>query len=395
MTGELFIGGDGVARGYLNRPELSAERFIPDPFRPDAQARLYRTGDSVRYRVDGCVEFLGRVDHQVKVRGHRIELGEIESVLAQHPEIRDQVVVARADASGENRLVAYIVPRNGSAPGPSALRAFLQQKLPAYMIPAAFVVLDALPLTANNKVDRKALPDPGATSGSRPRSDDAPMTEVEQKLATIWAKSLGLERVGLHDNFFELGGHSLMATGLFMRIEAEFGRVIPLATLFRAQTVAELAAVLNEAPDLNPEPRTLVIRRGDPHRPPLFLVHSLSGDLMVWRTLIGALDADLPVHGLTLPTKNGVLEPFPDIEALAAYHVEQICAAKSEGPYHIAGFSFGATVALEIAQQLTASGPRSDCSRRSIPGQGPCAKRAAVRFASWLAFAQGLLLVYR
>ena len=224
------------------------------------------------------------------------------------------------------------------------------------MIPSAFVVLDALPLTANGKVDRRALPEPDGKGAVVFGGYTAPRTEVEERLALMWAEALGLERVGIHDNFFELGGHSLMATRLFTRIEAEFERSIPLAILFRAQTVSEMAAILVKAPVLDPRPRTLTLRTGDSRRLPLFLVHSRSGDLLGWRPLINHLGTDRPVLGLTLPEKNGVRQTFCDIEALAAYHVEQMCAVEPEGPYHLAGSCFGATVALEIAQQLVASG---------------------------------------
>jgi len=356
VAGELFIGGAGLALGYLNQPELTRERFIPNPFSGEPSARLYRTGDRVRLRSDRNLEFLGRIDQQVKIRGYRIELGEIEAVLGQHPQVRDRVVVARRDSTGENRLVAYVVPRDSVALTYGQLRDYLKPKLPAYMIPSALVVLDALPLTANGKLDRRALPEPDGKGAVVSGGYTVPRTVVEERLAVMWAEALGLERVGIHDNFFELGGHSLLAIGLFTRIEAAFGRSVPLAILFRAQTVSEMAAILVEAPVLDPRPRTLTLRTGDSRRPPLFLVHSVSGDHLGWRPLINHLGSDRPVLGVTLPEKNGVRQTFCDIEALAAYHVEQMCAVEPEGPYHLAGFSFAVTLALEIAQQLTASG---------------------------------------
>ena len=278
VPGELFIGGEGLARGYLNQPELTAERFLANLFRPDSSACLYRTGDCVRYRPDGCLEYLGRLDHQVKVRGHRIELGEVEVVLGQHPQVRERVVVAQRDSSGENRLVAYVVQRDSVALTYRQLRDYLKPKLPAYMIPSALVVLDALPLTANGKLDRRALPEPGGEGAVVSGGYAAPRTEVEERLALMWAEALGLERVGINDNFFELGGHSLMAIRLFTRIEAEFERSLPLAILFRAQTVSEMAAILFKEPVLDPGPRILTLRTGDSRRPPLFLVHSRSGE---------------------------------------------------------------------------------------------------------------------
>ena len=350
VPGELYLGGDGQARGYLNRPELTAERFVANPFGgPDS--RLYRTGDRVRWRPDGMLEYLGRLDRQLKVRGFRVEPGEVETALAKHPGVAEAVVVAREDRPGDLRLVGYVVP-----PRAEELREYLSGRLPQYMVPSAFVVLDALPLTANGKLDRRALPEPDGKGAVVSGGYTAPRTEVEERLALMWAEDLRLERVGIHDNFFELGGHSLMAIGLFTRIEAAFERSVPLAILFRAQTVSELAAILVEAPDLDPRPRTMTLRTGDSRRLPLFLVHAVSGEHLVWRPLINHLGTDRPVHGLTLPQKNGIPQPFSDIEALAAYHVEQMCAVEPKGPYHIAGYSFGTTVALEIAQQLVAGG---------------------------------------
>ncbi len=270
VPGELFIGGDGLARGYLNRPELTASRFITDPFRPGSGGCLYRTGDSVRYRTDGCLEFLGRLDDQVKVRGHRIELGEVEAVLAQHSQVRDKVVVARQDSSGENRLVAYVVPEKNHTLTYGELRAYLEPKLPAFMIPSELVILDTLPLTINKKVDRKALPEPSAVAAMVRHGYSAPRTDVEERLAVIWAEALGLKQVGIHDNFFEVGGHSLMATQLFTQIEAEFERSIPLAILFKAQTVAAMAEVLTNALTSDPRESTFALRNGKSRRSPLF-----------------------------------------------------------------------------------------------------------------------------
>jgi thioesterase domain-containing protein/acyl carrier protein len=358
VPGELLIGGDGLARGYLNRPELTAQRFIADPFLPSSGARLYRTGDQVRYQPDGCLEFVGRLDHQVKVRGHRVELGEIEATLGQHPQVRDQVVVVREDRSGEKGLVAYVVPHDQRAPEIGQLRAYLEGKLPAYMVPAVFVFLDALPLTAHGKVDHKALPDPGPASVTAFRGFTAPRNEAEEKLAALWANALGMERVGIHDNFFEFGGHSLMAVSLFNRIEAEFGRSIPPSTLFRAQTVARLAATLMDGAATDSEAPTVALVPGTSTRAPLFLVHTMSGDLLCWREMLKYLVMDNPVHGLKLPEKNGSPQAFPDITTTAAYHVERIRSVQPQGPYHLAGYSFGVTIALEIAQQLVAQGER-------------------------------------
>jgi len=240
-AGELHIGGDGLARGYLNRPELTAEKFIGNPFSNDGAARLYKTGDRARYLPDGNIEFLGRMDNQVKLRGYRIELGEIEAVLGQHPAIREAVVTVREDNPGHKQLVGYVVDRMLSELKVSELRGYLKEKLPEYMVPSAFVFLDKLPLTANGKVDRRALPAP---TQSRPELDETfsvPRTPTEDLLANIWAVVLKLEKVGIHDNFFDLGGHSLLATQVMSRLTKAFQIELPLRSLFESPTVAGLA----------------------------------------------------------------------------------------------------------------------------------------------------------
>jgi amino acid adenylation domain-containing protein len=247
VTGELYIGGAGLARGYLNRPALTAERFLPDPFSGLSGGRIYRTGDLARWRSDGRLECLGRVDHQVKIRGHRIELGEVESVLARHPSVSQAVVVAREESSGANRLVAYLVPREGAAPTVAELRAALESALPEYMIPSAFVVRESLPLTPNGKIDRAALPAPDADRSSAIAGFVAPRNPVEELMATVWSAVLGLPSVGVDDNYFELGGHSLLATQVVSRVRDAFGVEIPLRALFESPTVAGLAAYVTSA----------------------------------------------------------------------------------------------------------------------------------------------------
>jgi acyl carrier protein len=236
-----------VARGYLNRPELTAEKFIPDFFDEEPGARMYKTGDLARYLPDGNIEFLGRIDHQVKVRGFRIEPGEIEAVLGRHPGVRESVVLAREDEPGDRRLVAYVVPKTGEIPIVGGLRRFLAEKLPDYMIPSSFVVLDALPLTPSGKVDRRALPAP---DGVRPELEEtfaAPRTPIEQALAEIWCCILKLERIGVHDNFFELGGHSLLATQVISRLHEAFGVKLPLHSIFETPAISGLSMLIETA----------------------------------------------------------------------------------------------------------------------------------------------------
>jgi amino acid adenylation domain-containing protein len=241
VTGELFISGDGLARGYLNRPELTGEKFILNPFSHGPGALMYRTGDLARYLPDGNIEFLGRIDHQVKVRGYRIELGEIESTLGQHPFVRETIVIAREYPPGDKRLVAYVVPSEMATVTTNKLRNYLKEKLPDYMIPSAFVMMDSLPLTPNGKVDRKALPAPEPERTDMEKSFVSPRTPVEEALAGIWCEVLGLKEVGVHDNFFELGGHSLLATQVMSRLRNVFHVEIPLKSLFENPTIAALA----------------------------------------------------------------------------------------------------------------------------------------------------------
>jgi acyl carrier protein len=260
VTGELYIGGAGLAREYLNRPELTAERFVPDPFSQAAGGRLYRTGDLARYAADGSLEFLGRMDHQVKVRGFRIELGEIESVLGRHPGVAEAVVVAREDVPGDKRLVAYVVSPNGPSFA-SELRGFVSDRLPAHMVPAVFVVLDALPLTPNGKVDRRALPAPGQATLDLVRPFVPPRGPFEEAVAGIWSEVLGVDRVGAHDNFFDLGGHSLKATQVVSRIRDAFQVGTPLRQLFETPTVAGLAESIEAARRRGDRPEAPPIRR--------------------------------------------------------------------------------------------------------------------------------------
>ncbi|MFM9435117.1 amino acid adenylation domain-containing protein, partial [Janthinobacterium sp. CG_23.3] len=241
VAGELYIGGDGLARGYLHRAELTREKFIADPFSADPAARLYKTGDLVRYRADGQVDFLGRLDHQVKLRGYRIELGDIEAALLAHGQVREAVLQVREDQPGDRRLVAYLVAATAEAPGAAELRAFLQDKLPGYMIPSAFVPLPRMPLTPNGKIDRKALPAPQGAALASAAQYLAPASATEKQVAAVWQTVLGVERVGVHDNFFDLGGHSLLAIQLVARLRDAVSIDIPLHTLFQAPGLAEFS----------------------------------------------------------------------------------------------------------------------------------------------------------
>jgi amino acid adenylation domain-containing protein len=266
VPGELYVNGVGLARGYLNRPGLTAERFIPNPFSTEPDARLYKTGDLARYLPNGDIEFLGRIDHQVKVRGFRIELGEIETVLREHPTIQETVVMAREDQPGNKQLVAYVVPRPGQKITAGDLRQFVKEKLPEHMVPSAFVPLQALPLTPNDKVDRSALPAPNTLNLQTGSDLTAPRTPVEEVLAALWSQLLQVELLGVHQSFFELGGHSLLATQLVTRIRETFQIELPLRALFESPTIAGLAqyiaSINRREQDLSLHPLAPITREG-------------------------------------------------------------------------------------------------------------------------------------
>ena len=357
IGGELHIGGIGLARGYLNRPELTAERFIPDLVSNRKGARLYKTGDLSRYLPSGEIQYLGRIDHQVKIRGFRIELGEIGAVLAKHPGIRGCVVTAREDRPGEKMLVAYFEAQGHEAPETSELRDYLKKELPEYMVPAAFVCMDRLPLSPNGKVDTKALPAPEQRSSEGKEGFLAPRDSVEQVLAQLWAKVLKLQRVGLNDNFFDLGGHSLLAVRIIVEIENIYGRRLPLATLLQAPTVGALSEVLRKE-NWKPSWSSLVPLQPGGSKPPLFLIHSHGGNVLEYYPLANHLDKDQPVYALQARGLDGNIPKNESLEQIASAYLKEIRTLQSEGPYFLGGFCFGGLVALEAAQQLQAAGQK-------------------------------------
>jgi len=351
VHGHLHIGGAGLARGYLNQPDLSAEKFIPDPFRAEPGARMYKTGDLARYLPDGNIEFLGRADQQVKIRGFRIELGEIEAVLIQHPAVREVAVLAREDAPGEKRLVAYAV---ADATG-DELRRFLAAKLPEPMVPSAVMLLAALPLAPNGKVDRRALPAPDR---SRPELEKAlvvPRDELERQLAEIWEEVLGIQPVGVTDNFFELGGHSLLAVRLFALIEKRLGKKLPVTAVFQGATIEHLAGVLRRQATTGPQSSLVAIQPGGSRRP-LFLVHPAGGQVFPYVHLSQFLGPDQPCYGLQGRGLEDGEEPHERIADMAAYYIQALQTLQPTGPYQLGGWSMGGVVAFEMAQQLHARG---------------------------------------
>jgi amino acid adenylation domain-containing protein len=356
VPGELHIGGAGLARGYLNRPELTAERFIGDPFSVEPGARLYRTGDLARYLPDGNIEFLGRIDQQVKIRGFRIEPGEIEAVLGEHPAVQECAVLPREDRPGEPRLVAYVVPRGQSAPSGPSLRRFLQQYLPEYMVPAAFVILGGLPLTSNGKLDRSALPPP-VCDATEVAAAAAPRDALEQALVHLWEQLLRCRPIGIHDNFFDLGGHSLLAAQLLIHVEEKFARRLPLASFFQYATIADLAGLIRAGAPATSW-RSLVPIQPEGTRPPLFLVHGVFGDVLCFADLVKALGPDQPCYGLRARGLDGIESPLTRIGDIAHYYIAEIRTVQRSGPYCIAGLSTGGSIAYEMACQLHASGER-------------------------------------
>jgi len=355
VPGELHIGGVGLARGYLKRPELTAQKFIADPFSQKPGARLYKTGDLARFLPDGNIEYLGRLDHQVKLRGFRIELGEIEAALDSHPGVQQSVVIAREDEPNDKRLVAYIQQRADSSPSIADLRAHLKNDLPDYMVPSAFVFLDELPLTTSGKIDRKALPAPDEQRVERKAEAVAPRDPLEQMLTQLWSKVLKVKPIGLNDNFFELGGHSLLAVRIITEIEKGYHKRLPLATLLQAQTIAALAEVLRRE-HWEPSWHSLVPVRPGGSRPPFFLMHSHGGNVLEYYPLANHLDADQPVYALQARGLDGRIVKGQSLEDMAAFYLDELRSLQPEGPYFLGGFCFGGLLALEAAQQLTAAG---------------------------------------
>jgi amino acid adenylation domain-containing protein len=357
IPGELHIGGIGLAREYLNRPELTAERFIADAVSKRSGARLYKTGDLSRYLPEGEIQYLGRIDHQVKIRGFRIELGEIAAVLGRHAAVKQCVVMAREDEPGEKMLVAYFEAEGQATPETSELREFLKKELPEYMVPTTFVRMERLPLSANGKVDLKALPAPEERGLAAEGEFLAPRDSVEQVLAQLWAKILNVPRVGLNDNFFDLGGHSLLAVRIIVEIEKIYHRRLPLATLLQAPTVGALAEVLRKE-NWQPSWSSLVPLQPGGSRPPLFLIHSHGGNVLEYYPLANHLGKDQPVYALQARGLDGNIVRDQSLEEIAAAYLAEIRSLQPQGPYVLGGFCFGGLVALEAAQQLQRAGQK-------------------------------------
>ncbi|TRL35819.1 amino acid adenylation domain-containing protein [Methylosinus sporium] len=352
VAGELYIGGVGLARGYLGRADLTAERFVPNPFGKDGE-RLYRTGDLARYREDGEIEFLGRIDHQVKIRGFRIELGEIEAALTRIPGVRAAVAVAREDVEGDKRLVAYVVGQEGAKPAVADLRAALARALPDYMAPAAFVSLDALPLTSNGKVDRNKLPAPDIEAQAKGRYV-APRTVTEWIVAREFKEVLQIDPIGVDDNFFHLGGNSLSGVKLVERIRRAVCSSLPVMAIFRAPTVAQLADWISGEKDGERYP--LVLMRRGPDASPLYCIHPSGGSLLRYQALVDALGGSRSVYGIQSRSLLDSAYRDNSIEEMAADYVELIRRHQPRGPYFLLGWSMGGFIAASMTALLEEQG---------------------------------------
>ncbi|MEW6305684.1 MAG: amino acid adenylation domain-containing protein [Verrucomicrobiota bacterium] len=359
VPGELYIGGDGLARGYLNQPGLTGEKFIAHPFSSEPGARLYKTGDLVRWLPDGVIEFVGRIDSQVKIRGFRVELTEIEAILNEHPAVRESVVVANTDTSGAKQLAAYFVSDKSTPPSAEELRQHLRRQLPDYMVPASLMPLPSLPLNANGKVNRQALPAPARQSAASANSYVAPRNPTELQLTEIWEYVLGTRPVGVQDKFFDLGGHSLMAVRLVAQIEKLMGQKLPVTTVFQSPTIEQLARIIRQEEPVR-APTCTSILEIQPHgsRPPLFFVHGAGGG-MLWgyTNLAHHLGSDQPVYAFKSRGLDG-LDEFATIEEMAAHYAADLRAIQPHGPYFIGGYCFGGNVAYEMARVLEAQGEK-------------------------------------
>ncbi|MFC9587005.1 thioesterase domain-containing protein, partial [Streptomyces yangpuensis] len=337
-------------------PDLTAERFLADPFGP-AGSRMYRTGDLARWTGEGLIHFVGRTDTQVKIRGYRIEPAEIEAALAHHPGLAQVAVIAREDQPGDKRLVAYIVPEPGQDSGPdtAALRAHAAAHLPDYMIPSAFVPLEKLPLTTNNKIDHRALPAPEQQTTPTSRT---PRTPREETLCHLFAETLGLPTVGIDDNFFTLGGHSLLATRLISRIRTTLKAELPLRTLFEAPTVATLVGQLDRAPGGTPGDSlgVLLPLRAEGELDPLFCIHPAIGLSWAYSGLLRHLDPRRPVYGLQARGFSEPDAPAPGLEEMVEDYLREIRGVRPSGPYSLLGWSFGGIVAHAVAVRLQEQG---------------------------------------
>ena len=358
VAGELHIGGIGLARGYLNRPDLTAEKFISDPFSVEPGARLYKTGDLARFLADGNIEYLGRIDYQVKLRGFRIELGEIETVLGECAGVLQAVVIVREDNPGDKRLVAYLLAAPGKKLEIEDLRAEIKDKLPEYMVPSHFVMVEGFPMTTSGKVDRKALPAPPLDRSATMHAV-APRNEVECLLASLFARVLGLQSVGVTDNFFDLGGHSLLAGRLLAQIRETTGRQIPLSALFRSATVESLARLIDQEPEADVDPIVMEIQAGADRRLPFFAIVPPGEESLGYAMLarhMGPEQTVYKIQGLTPVTGGKRPYSAQEMQSLADEYIAAMRSVQPRGPYCLGGLCDGTHIAEQIVLGLEERG---------------------------------------
>jgi amino acid adenylation domain-containing protein len=354
LPGELYIGGSNVARGYLYDPELTAEQFIDDPFSTEPDARLYKTGDLARYLPDGNIEFLGRTDDQIRIRGVWIEQGKVRAVLSQHPAVRFAMLKVREDVPGDRYLVAYVVLQEGQTVMSSELRKYVSQNLPIYMVPAAFVMLDTLPMTPHGRVDYQALPFPKSFR-EHARTHVAPQSEIELKLVQIWESLLQISPISVHDNFFDLGGNSLVAVRLMAKIQREFQQELPIAVLFQKATPEQLATELLRRRWSTTHAALVEIQPAGTKRP-FFCVHPVGGEVFCYTELARQLGSEQPFYGFQVPRQSDKQISLQTIEEMACSYITEMQEVQPSGPYLLGGWSMGGVIAFEMAQQLVQQG---------------------------------------
>jgi thioesterase domain-containing protein/acyl carrier protein len=361
IKGEIYIGGDGVSRGYLNRPGLQAEKFVPDPFSNIPGRKMYRTGDTGKFLEDGRIQYLGRNDHQVKIRGFRIEPSEIEFKLNSLEGIKESLVVVQDDDSGNSRLVAYVIAnhalRGDDTNKDESLilgwRTELLENLPFYMVPNEFIIVSEFVLTDNGKIDHKRLIK--APVKTENKLGPVKASELENKVINIWKSSLKIEDIGLDDDFFMLGGHSMIAAQVMQKLEQETSIRLPLTALFEAPTVKKLSRYV-ELKGNNSSWKSLVPIKPGNTKHPLYIVHGAGLNVLIFYSIAKNLDPEQAVYGLQARGLNGIDDPFDNMEKIASHYISEILDQNPDGPYNLAGYSFGGVVAFEMAKQLKAMG---------------------------------------
>jgi len=356
VGGEIYLAGIGVApQGYYNLPALTAKSFIQNPFSKEQNYQtLYRTGDRGRYLPNGDIEYLNRGDKQVKIRGYRIELGDIETIIGQYPTVQENRVMVREDQPNDKRLAAYLVVNNKESFQIKAIKDFLEDQLPNYMIPTAFVLMDQFPMTVSKKVDRSKLPIPPRATHTKQEEFIFPNSPTEKVLAKIWSDILGIQKLGVHDNFFELGGHSLIAVSMMAKIEKQLGRKVPLAALLKHATINQLAYLLDQEKETIFE-GSLVPIKTTGSKPPIYLIHGGGLHVLMFQTLAANMNNEQPIYALQAKGLNGEGTPLNRIEEMAAHYIAEIEKLNPNQPFALAGYSFGGLIAFEMAKQLKAA----------------------------------------